>query len=83
MIKHWARVGAEVNAQVLVNVGKRVVAVLPNKEVDLGEVEAEDHIMVGELNVLLGHLPDWGAYVVKAADIPEDQRDGWIIKGRQ
>ena len=74
-------IGHEVQAQVLVNIGKRVVAVLPNKEVDLGEVESEDHIMVGELNVPPGHPPDWDAYVVKAADIPEDQRDKWTIVG--
>jgi hypothetical protein len=67
--------------QVLVFVGKKVIAVLPNKEVDLGEVEADDHIMVGELIVPPGHLPDWGAYVRKAADIPEDERDKWISRG--
>jgi hypothetical protein len=67
-----------VNAQVIVNIGQRVIAVLPNKEVDLGIVGAEDHIMVGELNVPPGHLPDWGAYVRKAVDIPEGERDKWI-----
>ncbi len=77
-IKGWARFGATVNSQVLVNVGKKVTVVLPNKDIDLGEVESEDHIMIGELNVPAGHLPDWDAWVVKAADIPEDQRDKWI-----
>jgi hypothetical protein len=46
----------------------------------VGEVESEDHIMVGELNVPPGHLPDWDAYVVKAADIPPEDRNKWIVK---
>ena len=70
-IKGWARFAADASAQVIVNIGKRVTVVLPNKEVDVGAVESQDHIMVGELNVPAGHLPDWDAYVVKAADIPE------------
>ncbi|MES5488742.1 hypothetical protein QMZ05_38880, partial [Bradyrhizobium sp. INPA03-11B] len=48
----------------------------------LGDLDAEDHIMSGELNVPAGYLPDWDAYVVKAADIPPDQRDKWVIKGQ-
>lgn len=80
-IKGWAEFAASVESQVIINIGKRAIAVLPNKEVDLGVVEAEDHIMVGPLNVAAGHLPDWGAYVVKAADVPEDQRDKWVVKG--
>ncbi|WP_197422982.1 hypothetical protein [Bradyrhizobium valentinum] len=67
--------------QVLIFTGKKVTAVLPNKEVDLGEAEADDHIMVGELNVPPGHLPDWDAYIVKAADVPPEDRDKWVIKG--
>jgi hypothetical protein len=51
-------------------------------ERDLGEVEAEDHIMVGELNVPPGHLPDGDAYVERAENIPPEDRDEWIIKGR-
>jgi hypothetical protein len=78
-IRTWARLAVE--QQVLIFTGKKVIAVLPNKEVDLGEVEADDHIMVGELNVPPGHLPDWDAYVVKAANIPPEDRDRWIIKG--
>ncbi|MES5484630.1 hypothetical protein QMZ05_17890 [Bradyrhizobium sp. INPA03-11B] len=34
-IKGWAQFGATVNSQVIVNIGKRVIVVLPNKEVDL------------------------------------------------
>jgi tryptophanyl-tRNA synthetase len=54
----------------------RVTVVLPNKEIDLGEVEPADHIMVGELDVPVGR--DWDAYIRKAKDIPEDEREMWV-----
>ncbi|MHC2241328.1 hypothetical protein [Bradyrhizobium elkanii] len=81
MILNWARFGADNDAQVIVNVGKRAIAVFPNKSVDLGDVESEDHIMVGELNLPPGVPRDWDAWIRKAADIPEDERDKWVIKG--
>ena len=56
--------------QVFVWIGKRLIAVLPNKEIDLGEVEVDDHIMVKELNVPRGHHRDWSANVEKSRKIP-------------
>ena len=70
-IKKWYH-----QAQVVIYVKNRVTVVLPNKEIDLGEVEPEDHIMVGELDVPDGR--DWDAYIRKAMDIPEDEREMWV-----
>ena len=72
-IKKWAEIGAAVNAQVTVNIGKRVIVVLPNKEIDLGIVETGDHIMVGELKLPEGMPRDWKAWIRKPSDTPSGQ----------
>jgi hypothetical protein len=74
-IKKWAEIGAEMSAQVIVNIGKRTIVVLPNKEVDLGIVETGDRIMVGELKLPEGMPRDWRAWIRKASDIPPDERN--------
>ena len=76
-IKRIAMSAADHQGRVCIYIKHRAIVVLPNKEVDLGVVEAGDHIMVGELNVPFGR--DWDAFVRKAADIPEDERDKWIV----
>jgi hypothetical protein len=75
-IKKWSVFAVDHQAQVVIYVKDRVTVVLPNKEIDLGEVEPEDHIMVGELDVPVGR--DWNAYIRKAKDIPEDEREMWV-----
>jgi hypothetical protein len=47
---------ADHQAQVVIYVKNRVTVVLPNKEIDLGELEPEGHIMVDELDVPLGKI---------------------------
>jgi hypothetical protein len=76
-IKEWALFAADNSAQVVIYLKNRVTVVFPNKEVDLGEFDPEDHIMSGELNVPFGR--DWDAYIRRAKDIPEDERDKWVI----
>jgi hypothetical protein len=75
-IKKWSVFATDRQGQVVIYVEDRVTVVLPNKEIDLGEVEPEDHIMVGELDVAVGR--DWDAYIRKAEDIPEDEREMWV-----
>jgi hypothetical protein len=62
-LKDWARAGvrARPRQQVLVYNKDRITIVLPNKDVDLGLVEAGSRIMVRELN-LLSEL-DWETYI--------------------
>ena len=75
-IKKWSVFAVDHQAQVIIYVKDRVTVVLPNKEIDLGEVDPEDHIMVGELDVPVGR--DWNAYIRKAKDVPEDEREAWV-----
>lgn len=44
-IKRWATLGASSNNQVLVFVGRRAIAVLPDRDEDLGTVELGDRII--------------------------------------
>jgi hypothetical protein len=76
-IKQWSVFAADNPAQVVIYVKNRVTVVVPNKEIDLGEFDPEDHIMVGELNVSVGR--DWGAYIKR--DIPEAERGTWRREG--
>jgi hypothetical protein len=45
-IKKWAAEGAERGQFVFVRIGMRMIALLPDREVDLGRVEAADEIVV-------------------------------------
>ncbi len=45
-IKKWADDGAAKGQFVFVRIGMRMIALLPDREVDLGRVEADDEIMV-------------------------------------
>ena len=45
-IKTWAAEGAAQGRFVFVRIGMRMIALLPDREVDLGRVEAEDDIVV-------------------------------------
>ena len=82
LIRSYAREMVDLR-QVFVWIGKRLIAVLPNKEIDLGEVEVDDHIMVKELNVPRGHHRDWSAHVEKAGKfLPEDRDKRGLISSR-
>ena len=80
-IKRWADIGVDNAMQVVIYLKDRVTVILPNKEVELGRIARDDIIMVGELNVPIGR--DWHAYVVPAMDLPEDQRNAWIVTGKR
>jgi hypothetical protein len=45
-IKKWAADGAASGQFVFVRIGMRMIALLPDREVDLGRVEAADEIVV-------------------------------------
>jgi hypothetical protein len=47
-IKKWALEGAERGRLVFVRIGPRMIAVLPDREVDLGRVDPEDQIVVSQ-----------------------------------
>lgn len=65
--------------QVLVQIKNRVVVILPDKEVDLGECSSSDHVRVGFTPATGG----WRASRIEAKDVPPDQREGWTVSHRK
>jgi hypothetical protein len=45
-LKQWAREGAERGAFVFVRIGERMIAMLPDREEDIGEVGNQDEVVV-------------------------------------
>jgi hypothetical protein len=56
LLKRWAAIQAEKNFQVLVFVGKRTIAILPDRDVDLGDVNVEGKTIYYERNRLTGRI---------------------------
>jgi hypothetical protein len=54
-IKHWASEGAERGRFVFVRIGARMIAVLPDRDQDLGPVAPEDDIVVSRGAAGLGY----------------------------
>lgn len=65
-LKKLARDAAEANGQVVVHLKKRVIAVLPDRDVDLGELAPGDRITVGAKETSSGP-------VFEAHKIPADE----------
>lgn len=56
LLKRWAAIQAEKNFQVLVFIGKRAIAILPDRDVDLGDVNVEGKTIYYEKNRLTGRI---------------------------
>jgi hypothetical protein len=48
-LKHWSRLAARELKQVIVVVGDRSIAILPDEDVDLGVTTADERIVLGEV----------------------------------
>ena len=47
-LKRWAAMAAPSMGQVVVQIGRRVIVILPDRDVDLGEVAADERIVTAE-----------------------------------
>jgi hypothetical protein len=63
-LKHFAVKGASNNQQVIVYIGNRVIAIFPNKEVEVGTMNPGDHLVVREVSGPNGR--DWVAFIEAA-----------------
>ena len=75
-LKQFSRTGLEAQKQVVVYIRKRTIVVLPDKDVDLGDLEVGDQIWVGAQNTLTGKT--WHAAKVPA-DVTPDQANAWLM----
>jgi hypothetical protein len=68
--KDWSKAGVDKGVRVLVFVKNRLTIILPNKDLDMGEFNDNDHITIGEVPTSGGSgRRDWYAQIHKANDI--------------
>ena len=68
-LKRWAREGGELGALVFVRIGGRVIALLPDRDHDMGLVNLDDEIVVSRHFTGSGYRYD---VAVKRATKPQD-----------
>ena len=73
-LKAWARDAVTSNRQVLARIGKRVIAILPDREVDVGVV-GEDETVVTAARMTAGGIA-YTAYRAKVADVLAAEQRG-------
>ncbi|MFO1185048.1 MAG: hypothetical protein U1E56_09700 [Bauldia sp.] len=66
-LKAWARGMASGGPQVVVRIGDRIIAILPNSDVDLGPLSAGDIVFIGAVMTPAG--PDYVARKLTAAEV--------------
>jgi len=75
-LKTWSRAAVEARQQIVVYIDKRVIVILPNEDVDFGNVELGEQIWVGAQDTPMGRI--WRAAKIPA-DVPPDQVDRWLV----
>lgn len=63
--------------QLLVRINDRGIALLPDKEIDLGRFRKDDHIVIFQTNV-----GEWGARLVLAENMSAEHRGKWTRRKR-
>jgi hypothetical protein len=75
-LKQWSRAAVEARQQIVVYIKKRVIVILPDKDVDFGDVELGEQIWVGAYDTPTGRT--WNAARIPA-DVPPEQVDKWLM----
>jgi hypothetical protein len=65
-LKRWAQTAVAEMNQVVVTIGKRVIVILPDRDVDLGPVADDERIALFKFSSSAG--PRWEAMKLKADD---------------
>lgn len=74
-LKRCAQTALDARKQVVIYIRKRAIVILPDKDVDLGDLEIGDQIWVGAQNTPSGKI--WHAAGIPA-DVPPDQAAAWL-----
>lgn len=75
-LKRWSHGAVAARRQIVVYIKKRVIVILPDKDVDFGDVELGEQIWVGAQDTPAGRV--WNAAKIPA-DVPPDQIDAWLM----
>jgi hypothetical protein len=81
-IKQWSKLGSSEMHQIVVTLGRRAIVVLPDRDVDLGQIADDEQILVGEIRSGSGRR--FEALKVRADD-PRIQgiKPGAVVSGRE
>jgi hypothetical protein len=63
-LKQWSRRAVEAREQIVVFIKRRVIVILPNKDVDFGDLELGEQIWVGAQDTPAGRT--WNAATIPA-----------------
>ncbi|HKD29844.1 MAG TPA: hypothetical protein VKC66_28525 [Xanthobacteraceae bacterium] len=74
-LKHWSREAVEARRQIIVFIKKRAIVILPDKDVDLGDMGPGEQIWVGAQDTPRGRT--WNAAKIPA-DVPPEQVHAWL-----
>ena len=74
-LKHWSREAVEARRQIVVFIKKRVIVILPDRDVDLGDLETGEQIWVGAQDTPKGRI--WNAAKIPA-EVPPEQVHAWL-----
>jgi hypothetical protein len=75
-LKQWSRPAIEAGQQIVVYIKRRAIVVLPDRDVDFGELDPRDRIRVGTQMTPEGQT--WSAVKIAAKDVPPEQAGKWI-----
>jgi hypothetical protein len=75
-LKMWAREAIENRQQVVIYIKRRVIVILPDRDVDFGDIDPRDHIAVGYRDTPQGRV--WEATVIPVKDVPPEHADNWV-----
>jgi hypothetical protein len=74
-LKTWSRAAVEARRQIVVFINKRVIVILPDKDVEFADVELGEQIWVGAQDTPVGRT--WHAAKIPA-DVPPERIDAWL-----
>lgn len=75
-LKGWSREAVDARQQVVVYIKRRAIVILPDKEVDVGELDPGDHIRVDTHEFLQGRT--WTAVRIPVKDVPAELQGKWV-----
>ena len=75
-LKQWSYTAVEAGQQIIVYINKRVIVILPDKDVDFGDAEIGEQIWIGAQDTPMGRT--WRAARIPA-DVPPDRIDTWLM----
>jgi len=76
-LKDWSREAVAAQQQIVVYIKRRAIVILPDKEVDVGELDPGDHIRVDTRELPQGGRT-WIARRIPAKDVPPEHQGKWI-----